>query len=307
MLTRKGWGGTTMRFQCAARILYDDAVADPEKIHNAIGRATEKQPQRLNPSLQVVGKPIERRVFHAVDRHDETDAKTLERKKIAQDSWNPLYESGALIPAHYWDNQYARNAKDEIGDRRKLPYFKDLLKHTMEQMDDDDILLWSNDDNIIHPKLPEYLKFHLSVYGPCSIMRTELMGRIPSLELSPEQFDRGSRFHIGRDGFAFTKQWLVENWDKIPDFILAASDFDLVLACLIRLEYGIKTTGKNMGEQIFPAEIPRGYTGHVWHHSTWDTRDVDAVLSNIHNRKLFRVMRDKYLPDLKLKEQNTLA
>jgi hypothetical protein len=231
----------------------------------------------------------------------------LERKKTSQVSWDSLYESGALIPAHYWDTQYVRNAKDEIGDRRRLPYFKDLLKRAMEQMDDDDILLWSNDDNCIHPRLPEYLKFHLSVYGPCSILRTEFMGRIPSLELSPEQFDRGSKFHIGRDGFAFTKRWLVDNWGKIPDFIMGASDWDLVLTCLIRLEYGIKTTGGNMGEQIFPADIPRGYLGHSWHHSTWNTRDVNNEPSNIHNRTLFCEMRDKHLPDLKLTEHNTLA
>jgi hypothetical protein len=306
LINPKEWAGTVVRFNCVDRIGYDKAVAEPELVHKAIVKATEKKPQQINESLFIVRAPVERKVWHAVDRFEDTDPKIIERKRMVQASWDLLYESGQLMPAHFW--KYPRNAKETINDPRRLPYLKDILKNAIDQMDDGDICLWTNDDNIIHPRLPEYLKFHVSIYGACSMFRTEFRGNIASLDLSPENFAKaGTGKHIGRDGFAFTKEWLVKNWDALGDVILGASDWDIYLAAFIRLQHGIRTTNANLGDQIFPAEIPNGYTGHIAHHSQWNTPDVNKVPSNVWNRAIFRTWAADRLPELKFTAQNTLG
>jgi hypothetical protein len=249
---------------------------------------------------------VNRRIFHAVDKFEDVEKATSDRKWRCQQSWDALYESGQLIPAHCWS--YPRNAKDALRDPRSLPYLKDLLSHAMKQMRDEDILLWSNDDNIIHPDLPAYLRYHVSCHGPCSIFRTEFRGSVPSLELSAENFGkRSTEKHIGRDGFAFTKKWLEENWNELLDCVLAASSWDIWLACYIRLKiYGIKTTNQNIWTQILPAEIPLGHTGHIAHLSAWSANHGNSA-ANRHNGMIFRQWAEQYLPELKLTPEGNLA
>jgi hypothetical protein len=301
-LVSKAWGGTIVRMNCVGRIQYESAIANPNLVHDAIAKAVgikhepvEHEPVEIESTAQAHGC----KVFHAVDRFDESDPKDMSRKMICWASWDSLYESGQLIPAHCW--KYSRNARDTMGDRRALPYLKDLLDHSMAQAGDDDIILWTNDDNLIHPKIVEYLRFHVGVYGPCSIPRCEFRGVVPSMESPPDQVaKKSSGKQIGRDGFAFKKKWLRENWDWIPDAVLGAPMWDIHLAGLIRCHYKIKTTNSNMSKIISPAEIPAGYLGHIAHHSSWNTKDVNRVPSKIHNSELFRRFATRMMPQFKI-------
>jgi len=113
--------------------------------------------------------------------------------------------------------------------------------------------------------------------------------------------------HMGRDLFAATKKWLVGHWDEIPDFVIGCSDFDLMLACWVRLQYGIITNKKNIIEHIFPAEIPRGYIAHQNHQSHWSKPDYQNVApGQKHNRLRFKEWASKNLPQLKFTALNTL-
>lgn len=246
------------------------------------------------------------RVLHLVDRFDETDERTIARKKYAVESWDNLYESGRLVPIHVW--KYNRDARS-IGCKQPMPFLKDLLNEGLKAATDADVILWTNDDTIVHPQIVEYCKFHCSVYGPVSFFRSEFYSRPPALDVSPEKYSRLSRgSHIGRDAFAFPVRWLKDAMvSKIPDSVLAKSDWDLHMACIIRLKYEIKTTGANLGEQLFPAEAPKGYVGHLAHHSTWNTEDVNHDAGNVHNRKLFYEYASKHLPELKFTQEKTLA
>lgn len=247
------------------------------------------------------------KLFHLVDvGHESTDKRTLDRKWKMQESWDSPFESGEMIPCHFHD--YPRNAKTKIGDARPLPYFKDALQFAMNQCRSDDIIFWQNDDNACHRELPELLKFWNSVYGPCSIFRTELRGALPSSVLSPEQVARYSNErHVGRDGFSFKKSWLEENWEMIPNAILGASMWDCHLACVIRLfAYGIKTTNKNIWDEIKPAEIPKGYSTHIAHTSAWSTNQNFSA-ANRWNGALFKEFAAEYLPDLKVTAEGNLA
>lgn len=302
----KPWAGTVVRFNLVAAMTYDEAVADPERIHHAIEKAAGLKPPMLFPSSSKLHTAPERRIFNLIDRFND-DASSAARKLPAIQSQDALYESGKLIPIHAWPEGYQRTAKDTLGDRRPLPYLKDLLQKFLDVAGDDDICLWINDDNLIHPAICDYLRLHVGVWGACTIFRTEFK-RPPSLNVTPEQFTKAScRAHIGRDGFAFTKLWLKEFWNDIPDAVLGAPEFDLHMAMLIRLTYGFKTTNLNLGETIFPAEPHFSYLGHIQHASTWNMPETIQSPSNAWNRKLLKEFAAKHLPDLKFNPDGAIA
>jgi hypothetical protein len=247
------------------------------------------------------------RIFHCVDLFSDPDKASAARAAAMQRTWDDLLERGDIIPA-YFHPPYPRNAQKTIGDPRKLPYLRDLFEKSMKQMDDDDMLLFTNSDNALSPLLPEYLKFHVGVFGACTIPRTEIRGKMPSLDLPPEQLAKlGAPRQVGRDGFAMTKAWLTDHWDEIPDCVLGASTWDILLAAMIRLDYGIKTNNSNLGERIFPADIPGGYILHQAHHSAWHTPDRDTVPSNAHNAALFKKFAARRLPELKVGEHGGIG
>lgn len=299
----EGWAATAVRGNLVHAIPYDKVLDnDKRELHEAVAAALERPQRQVQQWVPKVAAPKKARIFHLVDRRDISDQRTRDRIWKAQSSWDSLYERGDLIPAHCYD--YPRRSDKTLGDSRPLPYLKDLLEFGMKQCRDDDILLWSNDDNLILDSLPDYLKFHISVYGPCSIFRTELRGGMPSLNISAESFARNSHErHIGRDGFAFSKAWLEENWDILPDSILGAKMFDVHLAIIIRKHYGIETTNQNIWNQILPAEIPLGFTGHLAHTSAW----LADSKANDWNGKLFLEYAAKNCPSLKVTAKGDLA
>jgi len=170
----------------------------------------------------------------------------------------------------------------------------------MEQATMDDIVMFTNDDNVLHPQLPALVRFWVSVYGCCASSRCEFMDRdIPPLRNPPELFAKEGRQHMGRDLFAATKRWWLDHWEEIPDWIIGSSDWDLNLCAIVRLHFGIQTTRANLEYGLHPADLPRGYLIHKFHPARWsDPATVDRQPGNVHNRKLFQAWAAKHLPEL---------
>ena len=233
---------------------------------------------------------MSKRVFHLVDRY-VCDQATADREAWSWRNWDSAYEKSDLLPIHIWPEQYKRSALD-IGDKRRLPYLLDCFQIALDQTEPGDIIAWTNQDTALHRIFPEYCRFAASVYGPISFFRTELDAP-QSLDVMPKHFARFARRpHVGRDAFAFSHDWLKEHLDEIPPFILGAEAWDLCMAAIIRLHYGIKTTADNLGKQLFPAEPPNGYVGHLAHKSSWSD-DGPKSPANQHNVELFRQWLEK--------------
>ena len=247
-----------------------------------------------------------RKVYHLVDRFD-ADPATEKRCMTAYASHDTLYERGELIPIHAWPESYPRTADKMLGDPRPLPYLKDLFRKFLETANQDDICLWGNSDTILHPLIAEYARFHCSVYGPCSFFRADFRTP-PSLDLSPENYGKRSiARHIGRDAFAFTHEWLADRFNDMPDFILGAANWDLCLAAMVRLEYGIRTNAANLGTQILPAEPPVGYVGHISHASEWHKPNLRESPSNLWNGKCFAEWAEINAPEMKFTKEMNLS
>jgi hypothetical protein len=221
------------------------------------------------PPITPLQQPPTRRLFHCVERHNESNPAESARKKVAWDSWDVLYNKG-VIPCHTWE-PYDRDARG-LGDRRPLPFLKDILKNGMDQAGYDDIIFWSNDDNILHPELSDLLTFHCAVYEVCTSRRMEFRKNpFPKQpNLVPEEYARLGEHHIGRDIFAATKRWLVTHWDHFPDVVLGEPLFDLHLAAMVRLYFNYKSDKKSLfNDNIFPCELPLGYCSHIFHTPKW--------------------------------------
>jgi hypothetical protein len=259
-------------------------IADGKAVRRAlagIGRLRENSPRLAVPCT----------IFHAVERHEGMD----ERKMRAQSSWDRLYFQGVL-PCHFW--RYPRTAR-EIGDPRALPYLKDVLEFAMRQAGDNDIIMWTNDDDWLHPELPELLKAHVAEYGPCCSKRCEIHSPILDSVDPPAAYTQNTTPHMGRDLFAATKRWWKSNLPEIPDFILGASHFDSALAAMIHLQHGLRESHKSLHISRHPADIPNGYVVHETHQSYWARSDNEhSAPSQRHNYSLFVQWASVHLPSL---------
>jgi hypothetical protein len=82
--------------------------------------------------------------------------------------------------------------------------------------------------------------------------------------------------------------------------------WDVHMACIVRLWYGIKTTSANVWEQILPAEAPRGFLGHIAHTSAW-LANQNASPANLLSGRLFKEWSAEFLPELKVTPEGNLA
>ena len=288
-----GWSASQCRCDERYRLSYQAAEKSPQSVIEAI---LEHVPCET-PEFQVYEAPklraaTKRRIYHCVERHSEQSIP--QRKLDSWRSWDSLYESGRLIPAHYWN--YKRDAR-LIGDRRDLPYLKDVLEHALNQANDNDIIMWTNDDNWLHPELPRVVEFYAGVWGAVCGMRSDWKAEMPQ-RISPLELARRTEPFMGRDMFAFTKAWLARRWGEIGDVILGASIFDLYLCAFIRYHHEIITTRANLFEVLHPAEIPRGYIGHQVHISQW-TKESHKSPAEAHNRRIFHAFAQEHLPNLR--------
>jgi hypothetical protein len=234
------------------------------------------------------------KIYHCVELHGEPDA----RKQRAHQSWDNLYELGRLEPVMTFHETIKRSARD-IGDSLDLPFFKDVLQVGLDKAGDDDIVLFTNNDIILHPHLPDALKLHLGLWEACSGRRCEFKTHaFPGLMASNDEWASKSDPHCGRDLFAATKRWWLKHWGEIGDFILGAPVFDLNLAAIIRLSKSHHLTRQNLDQNVPCCELAMGYLGHEHHSSPWAQRPKDTP-SHVHNGRLFREWAAVNLPELR--------
>ena len=246
-----------------------------------------------------------RRLIHLTNKYGETSPRESYRKAVARRSWIALYAKG--VEPRYLVAPYPRNAI-HIGDKRCLPFLKDMLMLGLSNAIDDDILILTNNDLWLHPNLIEVVRFQVAVYGPCCSQRREFI-RCPIPEgRSPLELTQMSDSHPGRDLCAFTAKWLRQHWDDIGDFIVGSSEWDWALASMIRREYGINSTAKNLNDHIFPAEIPLGYVCHQFHHPAWVTTAKDGEApAQVRNRMLFRKWASEHLPEMRFYDNGAVV
>jgi hypothetical protein len=300
----KPWLGSDVRCDRHVRLTYQEAAEDPRCVCLAVNDIRFRGPAQATYEVIQPAKPPQRFLLHCCERHEENNPQERKRKEYARQTWDTLYADHGVIPCHLWN--YPRTALD-IGDTRALPYLKDVLSFAMQQAGEDDIIFFTNDDNMLHPDLPGFLKFHVSVYGAVAMRRCEFQR--PPPPLTPrEHWVRLHTNHCGRDLFAFQCGWLRERFDSIPDFILGAPEWDFAISCLIRQGFGIRSDSVNIFQLLWPAECELGYVGHVMHDATWQRPGINSsALANKHNRRLFSEWAKRTGESILFDENNTIC
>lgn len=221
------------------------------------------------------------RIIHCVERHQVSDVREVRRRKLVFSSWESLYAKG-VVSAHLWD--YPRDSSS-IGDHRKLPFLKDVFSAGRAKAEKNDIVMWTNDDIVLHPEIISALKLQVGCFDVCSAHRCEFLTQdVIDLNWTPTQFEARKRWHGGRDLFACTAEWMDSHWDGIPDFVLGSSEFDYCLASMVRNEKGFHVNWRTMHLRYPLCELPFGYVLHEMHTPKWITLGNDAAQQ--HNRRL---------------------
>lgn len=285
------WLATAPRCNCIYRVRYSEALPNL----NIINMLVANMPKHTEPPkpLPPYVKPV-RKIIHCVERHPERDPATKARKEKAWKSWEVLYQQG-VIPAHY--ENYVRDARS-IGDPRDLPYLKDVLAHGMAMAGEDDIICFTNDDNILHPDLPKALRLFVDLFEAGTSQRREFHGAYPDEPATPEMIVLQSGHHMGRDLAFFSKRWLMAHWDELPDFILGSPVFDLCLAAMVRKSKGFGTTRQNIEIHNPVCELSLGYVSHLAHDPVWNALPLSTP-STAHNHKCFETWAKVYAPEVK--------
>lgn len=225
-------------------------------------------------------------VIHCVERHVQRTKEDEERVLMAYRSWERIYKAGEMKPCHVWEHDYPRHA-GQLGDKRALPYLKDILVEGMTKATSPrDIIILTNDDTVLHPATVKAVKEKLRNIPCCGSFRVNFDKITDShFEVEPKSLAERGLHDLGRDLFAFKKAWLKRWWHDLPDFILGELEWDLVVATMVRREAGVATTKLNR-DQIQPVcEIDRGYVIHQTHERAWTSKDHQNSPAKQHNVK----------------------
>jgi hypothetical protein len=224
-------------------------------------------------------------LYHCTERHPQSTPEDERRVLKAVRSWIRIYKTGAMVPCHIW--HYPRNS-NALGDKRGLPFLKDILIEGMTRAKHpNDIIVWTNDDAILHPLITQAIIDKMKTVNCCGSFRVNFESVEEKFhELPPADLANQGKHDLGRDLFAFRKSWLRQNWWDLPDFVVGEMEFDLVLATMVRRDAGIHTTKTNLGQMSPKTEIPKGYVIHEFHNRKWTSDQYKANPSKSYNRKL---------------------
>lgn len=231
-----------------------------------------------------------RRAYNAIDPDEVSDAlaKTLlrsssivhvwpdwemspddrRRNEHSRASWCIEYRNGPWKekPVRY-SKDCERNSKTALGDTREVPFVADVIRAGLKMTKrDSDIVVITNSDVGFTPGLTDRLNMLVSAKGAAFAYRFNQ----PTCPSGFASAARGS-WDGGLDLFAFTRGWLKQHLDRMPDMVMGCTHWDLVYRDRIK-----QTGGGDL-------------TGAIWHepHKSFWTQNRENV-GNTHNIDLAR-------------------
>ena len=215
----------------------------------------------LNGSVKKV-----RRVFHVWNDYYRQNQQTQFRHDVAKSSWASELSSWENVCVH--DSSLSRNSGD-VGDPRRTAYLKDVISRAVALAMPQDIIVFTNDDNIMVRGSAAIIEQRVNEFGAIWGARWESH----KIDINGRWHNGSGYKHCGADVFAFTKEW----WDKyqheIPDYLLGLECWDLAVRTLINLTGGREVEGLVL---------------HQIHQPPWHSAQYREGPGNIHNRNLCR-------------------
>lgn len=129
----------------------------------------------------------------------------------------------------YREEDVIRNGST-IGDKRKLPFVKDMIDWAVSKSWEGSILCLTNTDNCLTPEAPYVIREHMVKGDCCYSRRVDVAdAKIP---YTRDMLAR-SKSYAGKDLFAFTPDWWRRHRDDFPDLLLGCEGWDHVMSVLM--------------------------------------------------------------------------
>lgn len=175
------------------------------------------------------------RIIHVWSDYTGRKADAMHRHEMAKETWRLC--GATLVDCRVADEQLRRSSRKTLGDTRACPFVKDLIESGAKVANDDDILLFTNDDTCLADGAVECIRSIVNQRGALWCARRELP---PFVEPLPSEKMMKGYKHVGADLFAFTKGWWTAHCGSMPDMLYGYEAFDLVLKKLILLRGGVE-------------------------------------------------------------------
>lgn len=187
------------------------------------------------------------------------------RYNVAIESWK--LNSINKIPVH--QNECSNLFNDEY---RLIPHVKDLIDTGINKIEDDDnyIILFTNLDSCLLPSVDDHLNLvndtDTQVYGRSDI-KFDFNHPLSSKDIEK------SYIYGGKDGFAFTKNFWIQNRDKFLNLLFAAEFWDYIFYLQLKSFSNLSNVEKILYHRL--------------HYQKWcDPKYRLSLPSQIHNIKL---------------------
>lgn len=208
--------------------------------------------------------------IHAIQAYNyrEEDRPRIMR---AYSTWKECHKSLGFkfLECH---TDHAERTSKNIGDHRDTLFLRDLLSNAIDYAIENGAtcVMISNDDTYLHGFAPWVaLGMMTNVEAACSF-RTCIKSPVNPYG-DPVKMSGHGQKECGRDLFIFKVDWLQNNLNAIPDYVLGATDWDSTLSALIRLTHSFGLTKETWLNACTPTDMPWGYVYHEDHEAQWAT------------------------------------
>ena len=214
-------------------------------------------------------------ILHITNTYCPQNKNDKRRHILAYQTWRNLYNKNHLIPIHLHDNEFDRNSS-HVGDKRKMPFIKDIINIALKNATNNDICIITNADICIcddfKVKLEDYFDRTKNECGFC--FRYDKHSELSSDILNSNDI-QSLQWYVGSDLFAFKISWWKKWANHFPDFIIGKPCWDWIMRNLMGYSVvGTSTFTQNlecqgnvcdMGSLIYHekhesyAELPENY------------------------------------------------
>lgn len=163
-------------------------------------------------------------IYHVYTDYEPGDLETQRRHAVARETWKrqPWQERPVR------DDQAGR-LWNERG--RKFPFVKDVFNVGCDGLRDDDIVVYTNADNMVRSDCCAVIVEALQNVDACYCYRRDFHHRVLS-PIPDADYEKGLDY-AGSDLKAFRVDWWRRFRDEMPDMLMATEAWDAVMRTLI--------------------------------------------------------------------------
>lgn len=151
------------------------------------------------------------------------DAAEQQRFDNARRTWDFHFNQGTILDFPIRQGALPRSSM-EIGDNASVPFLRDIFDHGCAHAMPEDVVAYANLDIGFTTVLPEAVVAKVKECGVCVVWRRTM----PFNPDHPLKTCKNGQWDGGVDFIAVSPAWWKEHREKIPDMVIAATNYDYV-------------------------------------------------------------------------------